>query len=51
MRRKTDILFVIYILTVLILAVIYFTVPERRMFLENQLEWWREFCKLIKSLG
>ncbi len=50
MKRRHDILFLIYLMIIIILAVMYFTVPERKMFLENQLEWWREFCKLVRSL-
>lgn len=50
MKRKNDILFVIYVVAVLVLAIIYFTVSERKMFIERQLEWWREFCELIRSI-
>lgn len=35
--------FVIFMIAVALLAVVYFTVPERPVFLENQLKWWREF--------
>ena len=42
-----EILFIIYILSVLILAVIYFTVPERAIFLENQMEWWSEMFGVL----
>jgi len=49
MKRKRDILFVIYIVVVIILAVIYFTVPEREVFIENQLQRWREFLELVRS--
>ena len=46
---KKEILFIIYILTALILAVIYFTVPERRDFIEFQFKWWRELVEAIAS--
>ena len=42
-----DILFSVYMLAVLALAVIYFTVPERAMFLENQIEWWNEMLGVL----
>jgi hypothetical protein len=50
MKRKRDILFLIYLLVIIVLAVIYFTVPERRMFLEDQIERYREFFRLVRSL-
>jgi len=40
-RKNT--FFVLFIISVIVLAVIYFTVPERVNFLENQIKWWREF--------
>ncbi|GBE06099.1 hypothetical protein BMS3Abin10_01743 [bacterium BMS3Abin10] len=48
-ERRKDVVFILYILTVLILAVIYFSVPERTLFLENQIKWWREFREMIKT--
>jgi len=48
-ERRKDIVFILYILTVLILAVIYFSVPERTLFLENQMKWWGEFWEVIKN--
>lgn len=48
-ERRKDIVFILYILTVLILAVIYFSVPERTLFLENQMKWWGEFWEVIKT--
>ncbi len=46
---KKNILFVIYITAVVVLAVIYFTVPERQAFFDFQLKWWGEFWSLLKS--
>jgi hypothetical protein len=46
---KKDILFVLYILTVLILTVIYFSVPERQEFIDFQVKWWSEFWTTAKS--
>ncbi len=34
---------------VLILTVIYFTVPERALFIDNQLKWWKEMWRVIAS--
>lgn len=50
MIRKTNIILFIYLIIIIILAVIYFSVPERELFLENQMEWWREFFGLIRSI-
>ncbi len=41
-EHRKDILFLLYMLIVLTLAVIYFTVPERALFIENEIEWWKE---------
>ena len=46
-ENMKDVLFVLFILTVIILAVIYFTVPERKDFLEFQSKWWREFIETV----
>ncbi len=42
-----DILFVMYMVIVLVLAVIYFTVPERAEFFEFQLKWWGQMWNVI----
>ncbi len=47
---KRDLFFIIYMLVVMLLAVIYFTVPERAEFFEYQLKWWEEFWNAIKAL-
>ncbi|MBI4683201.1 MAG: hypothetical protein HY757_08905 [Nitrospirae bacterium] len=44
---RKDLVFVLYIMAVLILAVIYFTVPERKEFIGFQLEWWKEFWRSL----
>ena len=48
-NAKKDVLFIIYILTVLVLAIIYFTVPERKEFLDFQLKWWSEMWRVLKG--
>ena len=42
-----DIVFLVYIFVILILAVVYFTVPERGVFLENTIKWWAEFWDIF----
>ena len=48
-ERKKDILFILYILIVLILAVAYFSVPERKVFMENTIKWWSELWDVIRQ--
>lgn len=48
-ENKKNIYFILYIIIALILAVIYFTVPERALFIENQLKWWKEMWEVIFS--
>jgi len=42
-EKRKNIIFILFILIVFIMAVIYFSVPERALFLENQITWWKEF--------
>lgn len=44
-----DLLFIGYIVIVIALAVIYFTVPERKEFIEFQIQWWGEFLELLRT--
>lgn len=46
---KKDIYFILYLIIALILALIYFTVPERALFIDNQLKWWGEMWEVIVS--
>ncbi len=46
--QSGDIYFILYALAVLFMAVLYFAVPERAVFLENQLTWWSEFVMLFQ---
>ncbi len=45
--RSKDIIFLLFILTVLILSVLYFSVPERVLFMENQIKWWEELWDIV----
>ena len=44
-----DLLFIAYVVIVIILALIYFTVPERKEFIEFQTGWWRELFESLRS--
>ena len=48
-NAKKERLFILYILTVLVLAVIYFTVPERKEFFDFQVKWWSEMWQVIRG--
>jgi len=48
-EEKKDIYFILYLIIALILGVIYFTVPERAQFIENQLQWWGDMWEVIVS--
>ncbi len=45
--RSKDIIFLLFLLAVLILSVLYFSVPERVLFMENQIKWWEELWDLV----
>jgi hypothetical protein len=46
-KNRGDILLLVFIFITLVLAVLYFSVPERILFLENQLNWWNEFRDIM----
>jgi len=48
-ESKNNIVFTVYLIIVLILAVIYFTVPERSDFVHYQLQWWGQMWDVIKG--
>ncbi|NOZ69466.1 MAG: hypothetical protein GXP46_09565 [Deferribacteres bacterium] len=50
-ERRRDLFFILYISAIIIMAVIYFTVPERMSFLENQLKWWGQMLDIIRGGG
>ncbi len=45
--RSKDIIFLLFILAVLILSVLYFSVPERVLFMEHQIKWWEELWNIV----
>jgi len=48
-ETRDDILFGAFILIIVVLALTYFTVPERTDFIEFQKRWWKEFWLLFTS--
>ncbi|MBI4698863.1 MAG: hypothetical protein HY758_08175 [Nitrospirae bacterium] len=46
-KHGKDIMFIVFILVVVIMAIIYFTVPERSLFLQNQIKWWSELWDIL----
>ncbi|MEK6527560.1 MAG: hypothetical protein AABZ36_01565 [Nitrospirota bacterium] len=45
-----NIIFVLFILAISILAIVYFSMPERVSFIKNEIRWWSGFPEVIKSL-
>ncbi len=41
-ENRKNICFITYIVSVMVLAIIYFAVPERKEFIGFQIEWWKE---------
>ncbi len=50
-NNNNDKAFIVFMLSVIVLTIVYFSVPERVIFLENQIKWWSEFWDLVKTLG
>ena len=48
-EQSKDILFLFFILAVLLLSVLYFSVPERVFFMENAINWWYELRDVLKQ--
>lgn len=48
-NSKKERLYMIYLLSVLVLALLYFTVPERKEFFDFQQKWWGEMWRVIKG--
>jgi len=48
MNNKRDIVFWIYLVSIIVLSVIYFSMPERKEFINNTIEWWEAMKILIK---
>ena len=45
--QKKNIVYYLFIISILVMAVIYFSVPERGTFIENQIKWWSEFKEVL----
>jgi hypothetical protein len=50
MENRKDIVFFLFISAVLILSILYFSVPERVLFMENEIRWWNEFMEVVKRV-
>lgn len=48
-EKAKDIFLILYLLIVLVLAMVYFLVPERKIFIENTIKWWSELCDIIRQ--
>ena len=46
---KTNIYFIMYMIVIVIMAIIYFTVPERKSFFEYQKKWWGEVWEVVRD--
>lgn len=46
---KKDIHFIFYMVIIVIMTFVYFMMPERPVFLENQLKWWQDLIGAIKK--
>jgi len=44
-ENSKNIIFVLFMLAICILSVLYFSVPERVLFMENEIRWWESFFK------
>lgn len=49
MEKYKDIIFLLFISAIVILSIVYFSVSERALFMENQIKWWGEFWEGVKS--
>ena len=47
MEGRKNTFFIIYILGILIMAAIYFSVPERKSFFEYQKKWWTGMWEVL----
>jgi hypothetical protein len=49
-ERLKDILFAVYVLIVVTLSILYFSVPERAQFMEYQLQWWKDLWSALQAI-
>ncbi len=45
--RTKNIVLIFYILSILILGMIYFSVPERKVFIDNIIKWWSDLWDIM----
>lgn len=46
-ERVKDIFFVLYLLIILALVFVYFSIPERTALLSNVIEWWLSALNMV----
>lgn len=49
-RERTELSYILYVVLVVVLAGIYFFVPERREFFDYQRVWWGQMWRVIVSI-
>ncbi|MEW6599473.1 MAG: hypothetical protein AB1499_00740 [Nitrospirota bacterium] len=49
--NRENIFFAIFVAAVIVLAAIYFSVPERMDFLDFNIRWWKELLLALKSFS
>jgi hypothetical protein len=48
-ERHKEIFFIVFIVAIVALSAVYFSVPERVLFMEFQITWWRKFFSVLLS--
>jgi len=49
-ENKQNIFFVLFAGAVLVMALIYFSVPERMEFIDFNMRWWKEFFGVLGAV-
>ena len=47
-EAKQEVLFMLFLAVVILLACIYFLLPERTAFFEFEMQWWSAFMEMFK---
>jgi len=50
-ENRQNIFLLLFIGAVLVMAVIYFAVPERKELIEFNIEWWRDFFSVMGTVA
>ena len=46
-EKKGNIVFILYLIVILTLAIVYFTVPERAEIIRRSIDWWSQLLNMI----